>query len=667
MSDGTGYAAEEGQEDKGADEKDVYLHKCKVLNILPRSALVTRRRADGFEMSHYGAGDKAVQALASGLRLMSDIKVMSLKDNRIEGQGAEDIIASLKGNTTAEVGIAVIASLKGNATVESIDLSSNQIGRLGVTALSTTMITMRSLRVLNLASNKLNDSETKELNLSHNYITSSGSEAIAAAIDDTRRRVKKQAETLPMRVPCALGIAGPGGTRGSLESLDSWYTIRGNGRESGRLEYLDLSWNAIRGVGAAALGLALVDNRTLRRLNLAWNGVGGSKAFDVWAGVFEKNVVLEELDLSHNSLDERNTIVIAENVRTNEVMTNLQLSDNPLGPIGAKLMFKLMDAFGADRKLVFENCNFDAKSKHCPIDPADIQGDFSLDLSQPYERACAKALVRIAGKNIADQWQNCRLNGSPFNVKNFDGSSESMPESGILSACYYKLIQRKAAHDVVSEQTFSQLHKMISADDTNEIDRLALVIGVAGDLTIDCKQLCKMVEAVEGSNLKFCKMVEAVEGSNLKVGLVKHMFSRLVDRNNFSSVSDSLSQEELAALKRELGALWSYTDSNPTGHYRLDLSRPFDRNLALKVLETNNMERGWRRMADLFDTSDDGFYMNFRNETIDAKSFTWNGVWRIPATGILDFDYVSTERPPFHTPPLDNDLFRELVEVEGSW
>jgi len=139
------------------------------------------------------------------------------------------------------------------------------------------------------------------------------------------------------------------------------------------------------------------------------------------------------------------------------------------------------------------------------------------------------------------------------------------------------------------------------------------------------------------------------------------MFSRLVDRNNFSSVSDSLSQEELAALKRELGALWSYTDSNPTGHYRLDLSRPFDRNLALKVLETNNMERGWRRMADLFDTSDDGFYMNFRNETIDAKSFTWNGVWRIPATGILDFDYVSTERPPFHTPPLDNDLFRELV------
>ena len=41
----------------GEDEKDVYLQKCKSLNILPRSALVTRRRADGSPPPWLDGGD----------------------------------------------------------------------------------------------------------------------------------------------------------------------------------------------------------------------------------------------------------------------------------------------------------------------------------------------------------------------------------------------------------------------------------------------------------------------------------------------------------------------------------------------------------------------------------------------------------------------------------
>jgi len=114
------------------------------------------------------------------------------------------------------------------------------------------------------------------------------------------------------------------------------------------------------------LGQAVAENRTLRSLSLAWNGLGG-RAFDDWAGVFERNSSLTHLDLAHNGaapppapcanfsgaagltgrrvagLCERNAVVVAENVRANRSLTVLRLSQNPLGPAGAKLIFKLVD------------------------------------------------------------------------------------------------------------------------------------------------------------------------------------------------------------------------------------------------------------------------------------------------------------------------------------
>jgi hypothetical protein len=64
------------------DERELYLTTCNELNIFPKPALISRRRAEGFVMKHYGAGDKTVQAIASGIKLMQGIKVLQLSDNR---------------------------------------------------------------------------------------------------------------------------------------------------------------------------------------------------------------------------------------------------------------------------------------------------------------------------------------------------------------------------------------------------------------------------------------------------------------------------------------------------------------------------------------------------------------------------------------------------------
>ena len=44
-----------------------------------------------------------------------------------------------------------------------------------------------------------------------------------------------------------------------------------------------------------------------------------------------------------------------------------------------------------------------------------------------------------------------------------------------------------------------------------------------------------------------------------------------------------MTKQELAKLRNELGPMWSYSDDNPTGHYKLNLGSNFDRELACKV------------------------------------------------------------------------------------
>ena len=241
-----------------------------------------------------------------------------------------------------------------------------------------------------------------------------------------------------------------------------------------KLATLNLSWNAIRGKGCAQIGLALARNSTLTDLNLSWNGLGGSKHFDCWADTFEMNKALLTLDLSHNGLCERACLIICENLKFNEVITNVILDDNPLGPVGAKLVFKLMDSFGEERSLKFDKCNFDSRSKICSFNPSKCAGElFSLDLSQTYDRAVALVLARMAGKNIKEQWQNAKLDKAQIDSSQY--LTTALPRDGILEFTFLAFAMKATKENVMSHTTFNKLTAMVSASDRSESDRLAQV------------------------------------------------------------------------------------------------------------------------------------------------------------------------------------------------
>jgi len=523
----------------------IYLTKCKQLNLVPKASIVTRRRNDEFDLKHFGAGDATVQALAPSVHNMKTLQKMDLRDNRMAELGASEMMDAVRNNVA----------------LHTIDLSTNRIGKLGIEALSRTIHTLLSLRSLDLTHNKLTDSEIvvlmssipdainlANLNLSNNSIASVGAEAIGHALN-----------------------------------------------QCPNLCSLDLSWNAIRGKGAAAIGLALASNSVLTNLNLAWNGLGGSKYFDLWADALELNTGLLSMDLSHNGLDERNCLIICENLKLNTVITKLVINDNPLGPIGAKLVFKLMDMFGEDRQLLFEKCNFDAKSKQCDFNPSECTGtSFELEMSEPYDRSVALALVRIAGKNIVDQWRTPKLDRSAIDVAKYLGRGDLLPRLGTLEFTYVQFVRKATKDNVMNVSTFNKLTAMIAAPDRSEVDRLAQVQTLAEEIDLTCLQLAKMID-------------EAKPSSRGKITLILNLFSRIVDREEFYEIEERLTTEEIARLRLDLGPMWSYSDDNPTGHYKLNLESNFDRELASKVLSVNNFERQIRKDNNLADTSDDGY------------------------------------------------------------
>lgn len=131
-----------------------------------------------------------------------------------------------------------------------------------------------------------------------------------------------------------------------------------------------------------------------------------------------------------------------------------------------------------------------------------------------------------------------------------------------------------------------------------------------------------------------------------KAEAVIKLFERVLDTEALlEMVEDKLGNEERNLIEKRLGPLYRFDAKNPSGHYRLDLARPFDRLLANKMVEASNGENEEREQSGLVDTSQRLNHYNFRNQKLGGKTnnrkFGAQGL-EIPKEGIFEFDYTST-------------------------
>jgi hypothetical protein len=90
---------------------------------------------------------------------------------------------------------------------------------------------------------------------------------------------------------------------------------------------------------------------------------------------------------------------------------------------------------------------------------------------------------------------------------------------------------------------------------------------------------------------------------------------------------------------------------NLTQRYRFDLSVPEDRQNLQPLLELALKECG----------------QNWRNESVNRKAFHFpeEGIWRVPDTGILEFDFVNFEPPNDGLHEMDKGNFKSLLKQIG--
>lgn len=113
------------------------------------------------------------------------------------------------------------------------------------------------------------------------------------------------------------------------------------------------------------------------------------------------------------------------------------------------------------------------------------------------------------------------------------------------------------------------------------------------------------------------------------------LFMRTVNTDALVAALDRMSPAARHGVMQALGERSLFRYMNPTGHYRLDLSKPADRLLAATLKELLMQE---------------GEAENWRNVTLGSHELgalaslpsQWNGV--LPSSGVLELDYVAVSR-----------------------
>ena len=95
------------------------------------------------------------------------------------------------------------------------------------------------------------------------------------------------------------------------------------------LKYLDLSWNVLRGVGAAKICQGVARNETLQTLLLGWNGFGSSRGLVSNLSLSILKSQLQHVDLSYNRCNDSAAVVMAEALSGSSTLRRLNMSGNP--------------------------------------------------------------------------------------------------------------------------------------------------------------------------------------------------------------------------------------------------------------------------------------------------------------------------------------------------
>lgn len=595
--------------------RTVYLRTCESECTAPLPIFDhIRQNASGLvemKLTRYGIGDKATVALGAFLS-QCPLKVNSLEvaENSIHNRGMAVLLSAVGRHQMLRV----------------LDVSHNSIKWSATVALSRIFTQPEPVKLMEL---KLSGCKLGDKNMG----------LLAQSMTDCGTLTTLQLDRN--------NLAKCGSSIGSLLSV---------GAASLSLTDVDLSWNQFRGEDSIKIAKSLQENQSLTKLNLSWNHFGLDVAIFAVCKFVSSSEYLHTLDISYNKIKERGSICIADSLKQNKILKKLTMDGNPVGPTGGKALLKMIANEGNMREISLEKCNFEVPDDGpIPFDINEPNGFYTLDLSIPYDRMIAKSLQELAYTQGGECWRGEKLNGVFFDFPEDDPMAWSCPEEGILELAFVS--NRPIENSEMNANQFSILKEQLKRSGKHDERNASNIVK-------------SLSETFAFNSEQVGEVIDEFESSDSKVVVATRLFTQVSDAENAEKLLSKLNQLERKQVEKRLGQFYYFNPSNPTGHYRLNLSIEYERMVATKICEVNTVERLARRLEGKLDLTQKGNWENFRNESYDGVPFTYDHLWKIPSRGTFEFDYVSTVRPESEATELtdeDFDVFvKEFVNLEFS-
>lgn len=373
-----------------------------------------------------------------------------------------------------------------------------------------------------------------------------------------------------------------------------------------KIEDLDLSWNKLGARAGRAIAEAISDNTALRRLDLSYNNLKNS--MQAFQAALRENTTLGDLDLSFNAINEVGCFSLMRN-NPWQGLRVLRLNGNPLGPMGARIIIGLILNPPQDFSctIMVHDCNFTLET---------LGTEEAREVQQEQRKMVASRGIEgsSSSSSSSSSASSSVSLSSSFNTKMIDRSDRLGSQ-----------LQMQAKIKAMDNETASHLLWVLQECFNHNIGRKLVVDALCSEgYAVTCLQALSIVSLFRGDSTVPSILVDSMT----------RLYPQTVDIEQWDDVvMTAVELHERKEFRQKIGAFYSFSATNPTGHYKLDLDttgpRPCDRLVAQMLLSINIRERTHRINSKMIDLSQQGNWQNFRNETYNGKPF----VYRAPTSG----------------------------------
>eukprot|EP00826_Nyctotherus_ovalis_P039978 TRINITY_DN3885_c0_g1_i8.p1 TRINITY_DN3885_c0_g1~~TRINITY_DN3885_c0_g1_i8.p1 ORF type:complete len:853 (+),score=114.86 TRINITY_DN3885_c0_g1_i8:74-2632(+) len=273
------------------------------------------------------------------------LKILSVKDGKIENPVVESIIKAPKGIKTLVrlklenifIGVQgvkeITKALKSSKTLSRLNLNEDDISSEGTVLISNALKTNKTLTHLSIDSNRIRSEGAKavaemllsnktliQLSMGENEIWDEGAKSICESL-----RVNRTLAYLNLR----------------RNSIDNGFLVAEAIKDNKALKELNLSNNKLANVSGKAICESLEANNSLTHLYIDKCRPCEKRAQQIFDAL-KTNKTLTLLSISDNDMDTKDIKTLAEVLAVNSVLTHLDLSDNEIKTKGAKIVSKAL-------------------------------------------------------------------------------------------------------------------------------------------------------------------------------------------------------------------------------------------------------------------------------------------------------------------------------------